>query len=197
MQGRFVAADGTGGPAAIWAAVSLDEQIAAAVDSLRAAEADPDDPAARGRFVDRATGLAAHGWDTFDAALPLLADRDAVRRAAGAEILGRLAHAATDRTLIQTVCDSLIAVATEEVDDGVIDTLAVAAHTAGLTVGTACNLLLRAPAQRRMGAYHLAMVVTSAPEDEPVRKVLRIAADDPDPEVRRWVEIGLETSAAE
>jgi Na+(H+)/acetate symporter ActP len=73
----------------------------------------------------------------------------------------------------------------------------VAAHQAGLTVGTACNLLLRSPSLRRMGAYHLAMVVTDAADDEPIRKVLRIAADDPDPEVRRWVELGLETSGIE
>ena len=92
------------------------------------------------------------------------------------------------------MCDSLIAVGAEEVDDGVVDTLAVAAHEAGLTVGAACNLLLRTPPLRRMGAYHLAMVVSSAPDDEPIRKVLRIAADDPDPEVRRWVELGLETA---
>ncbi len=168
--------------------------MAAAVEALRAAEGDPDDPDRRGRFVALATGLAENGWDAFDAVLPLLADADSVRRAAAAEILGRVGKAATDRTLTQTVCDSLIAVAAEEVDDGVIDTLAVAAHTAGLTVGAACNLLLRSPGQRRMGAYHLAMVVSSAPDDEPIRKVLRIAADDPDPDVRRWVELGLETA---
>ena|GEM_PF-5281999 len=166
--------------------------MAAAVESLRAAEGDPDDPELRGRFVEAATAIARHGWDAFDAALPLLASDDSVGRAAAAEILGRLGEA--HRKLAQTVCDSLIAVAAGEVDDGVIDTLAVSAHRAGLTVGAACNLLLRAPAQRRMGAYHLAMVVSSASEDEPIRKVLRIAADDPDPEVRRWVELGLETA---
>ena len=163
------------------------------MEALRAAELDPDDPAARGRFVAQATAAAEHGWDTFDAALPLLGHDDAVCRSAAVQILGRLAQA--DRAFAQTVCDSLIAVAAEEVDDGLVDTLAVAAHDAGLTVGAACNLLLRTPPLRRMGAYHLAMVVTSGPEDEPVRKVLRIAADDPDPEVRRWVGIGLETAS--
>jgi hypothetical protein len=170
----------------------VDELVAAAVESLRAAELDPDDPALRSRFVDQATAVAQHGWDTFDAVLPLLADGDAVRRSAAAQILGRLGQA--DRTMAQTVCDSLIAVAAEEVDDGVIDTLAESAHQAGLTVGAACNLLLRTPPLRRMGAYHLAMVVASAADVEPIRKVLRIAADDPDPEVRRWVELGLETA---
>ena len=135
--------------------------MAAAVESLRAAEGDPDDPALRGRFVEQATAIARHGWDAFDAVLPLLGDADAVRRSAAAQILGRLAQA--DRTLAQTVCDSLIAVAAEEVDDGVVDTLAVAAHDAGLTVGAACNLLLRTPPLRRMGAYHLAMVVHVRP----------------------------------
>lgn len=168
--------------------------MADAVEALRAAELSPDDPDLRARFVDRAAALASQGWDAFDAVLPLLADPDSVKRSAAAEILGRLGQVATERALIQAVCDSLIALAAEEVDDGVIDALAAAAHTAGLTVGAACNLLLRAPAQRRMGAYHLAMVVTAAPEDEPVRKVLRIAADDPDPEVRRWAELGLETA---
>jgi hypothetical protein len=172
--------------------VSLQEQVTAAVEALRTAESDPDDPALRAAFVEQATAIAGHGWDGFDLALPLLADPDAVRRSAGVQILGRLG--AADRTMAQTVCDSLIAVGAEEVDDGVIDTLAVAAHEAGLTVGTACNLLLRTPPLRRMGAYHLAMVVGSAPDDEPIRKVLRIAADDPDPEVRRWVELGLETA---
>ncbi len=169
--------------------------MAGAVESLRAAELDPDEPDRRAVFVAQATAIARHGWDTFDAVLPLLGDADAVRRSAAAQILGRLAQA--DRTMAQTVCDSLIAVAAEEVDDGVVDTLAECAHQAGLTVGAACNLLLRTPPLRRMGAYHLAMVVTSASDDEPIRKVLRIAADDPDPEVRRWVELGLETAAQE
>jgi len=170
----------------------IDDQLAAAVEALRAAEAAPDDPGLRGRFVDQATALAGHGWDTFDAALPLLGEQDAVRRSAAIQILGRLGEA--ERTMAQTVCDALIAVAAEEVDDGVIDTLAVSAHQAGLTVGAASNLLLRTPPLRRMGAYHLAMVVSSAPEDESIRKVLRIATDDPDPEVRRWAELGLETA---
>jgi hypothetical protein len=170
---------------------SIDEEVAAAVESLRAADRAPDDPARRARFVEQATAVARHGWDAFDGVLPLLGDPDSVRRAAGAQILARVAQA--DRTLAQTVCDSLIAVAAEEVDDGVIDALAVAAHDAGLTVGAASNLLLRTPPLRRMGAYHLAMVATSGREGEPVRKVLRIATDDPDPEVRRWAELGLET----
>ncbi len=168
--------------------------MAAAVESLRASEASPDDPALRGRFVEQATAVGQHGWDAFDAVLPLLGDADPVRRAAAGQMLARLAQA--DRTLAQTVCDSLIAVAAEEVDDGVTDTLAVAAHDAGLTVGAASNLLLRTPPLRRMGAYHLAMVATSGPDGEPVRKVLRIATDDPDPEVRRWAELGLETAEA-
>jgi HEAT repeat protein len=174
---------------------SVDERVAAAVESLRTAERSPDDPDLRGHFVAQATALAEHGWDTFDAVLPLLADDDAVCRAAAAQILGRLGQA--DRATAQTVCDSLIAVAAEEVDDGVVDALRVAAHDAGLTVGAASNLLLRTPPLRRMGAYHLAMVVSSAPEDESIRKVLRIATDDPDPEVRRWAELGLETAALE
>jgi hypothetical protein len=174
---------------------SLDDQVAAAVEGLRACELDPDDPDRRARFVEQATALARHGWDTFDAALPLLAHDDAVCRSAAAQILSRLARA--DRTIAQTVCDSLIAVAAEEVDDGVVDTLAVAAHDAGLTVGAASNLLLRSPPLRRMGAYHLAMVVSSGSSDEPIRKVLRIATNDPDPEVRRWAELGLETAEAE
>ncbi len=175
--------------------MSLAEQVTAAVEARRAAELDPDDPALAAAFVEQATTIAAHEWDAFDAVLPLLGDSDSVRRAAAARILGRLGHA--HRALAQTVCDSLIAVGAEEVDDGVVDTLAVAAHEAGLTVGAACNLLLRTPPLRRMGAYHLAMVVSSSPDDEPIRKVLRIAADDPDPEVRRWVELGLETAAQE
>jgi hypothetical protein len=170
----------------------LDEQVAAAVEAKRAAELDPDDPVLAAAFVEQATAIAEHEWDAFDAVLPLLGDGDAVRRAAAASILGRVGHA--HRALAQTVCDSLIAVGAEEVDDGVVDTLAVAAHEAGLTVGAACNLLLRTPPLRRMGAYHLAMVVSGSPDDEPIRKVLRIAADDPDPEVRRWVELGLETA---
>jgi hypothetical protein len=173
----------------------LDQQVAAAVESLRAAERAPDDPDVQARFVDQATAIAHHGWDAFDAVLPLLAHDDAVCRSAAAQILGRLGQA--DRTLAQTVCDSLIAVGAEEVDDGVVDTLAVAAHRAGLTVGAASNLLLRTPPLRRMGAYHLAMVVTSAPEHESIRRVLRIASDDPDPEVRRWAGIGLETAELE
>ena len=168
--------------------------MAAAVESLRAAELAPDDPDRRGRFVVQATGLAEHGWDTFDAVLPLLGHADAISRSAAAQILSRLAQA--DRTLARDVCDALIAVAAEEVDDGVVDTLAVAAHEAGLTIGAASNLLLRTPPLRRMGAYHLALMVTSASHDEPVRKVLRIASDDPDPEVRRWAGIGLETAEA-
>jgi len=168
--------------------------VAAAVESLRAAERNPDDPALRGRFGEQATAVARHGWDAFDAVLPLLGGPDATSRSAAAQILGRLGQA--DRTLAPDVCDALIAVAAEELDDGVVDTLAVAAHDAGLTVGTASNLLLRTPPLRRMGAYHLAMVVTSASHDEPVRKVLRIATDDPDAEVRRWAGIGLETAQA-
>jgi len=171
---------------------SLDEQVAAAVESLRAAELAADDPGPRAEFVERATAIAQLGWDAFDAALPLLAHPEALYRSAAAQILGRLGRA--DRSLAPDVCDSLIAVAAEEVDDGVVDTLAVAAHDAGLTVGAASNLLLRTPPLRRMGAYHLAMVVSAGPEDEPVRKVLRIATDDPDPHVRRWAEIGLETA---
>jgi HEAT repeat protein len=171
----------------------LADDVEAAVASLRAAEDDPDDLDLRARFVEQATEVAGHGWDTFDAVMPLLADADSVRRSAAVDILGRLGHA--DRTLARTVCDTLIAAGAEEVDDGVVDALAVAAHTAGLTVGAASNLLLRTPPLRRMGAYHLAMVVSGAPEDESIRRVLRIAADDPDPEVRRWAGIGLETAS--
>ena len=172
---------------------SLDEQVAAAVEALRVSELDPDNPDPRSAFVERATAVAQGGWDAFDALLPLLVDADAVRRSAAAQMLGRLGQA--DRTLGHPVCDSLIAAAADEVDDGVVDALVVAAHTAGLSVEAASNLLLRAPTHRRMGAYHLAMVVSSAADNEPIRRVLRIAADDPDPEVRRWAALGLETAA--
>ena len=166
--------------------------VAAAVDALRAAELDPDNPALRAVFVEQATAVAQQGWDAFDALLPLLADGDAVCRSAAAQMLGRLGQA--DRTLGHPVCDCLIAAVADEVDDGVVDAMAVAAHEAGLTVEGASNLLLRAPTHRRMGAYHQAMVVSSSADNEPIRRVLRIASDDPDPEVRRWAALGLETS---
>jgi hypothetical protein len=78
----------------------------------------------------------------------------------------------------------------------VIHAFAVGANLSDLADAEALRLLRSSNASlRRVATYHLAMVVWSDDEDEPLRNELRIAASsDPDPEVRWWAQFGLDSS---
>jgi HEAT repeat protein len=128
----------------------------------------------------------------LDAVAALLADDDAVLRAGAAYLLGRAGQA--DPALATAVRSSLVAAAQDEIDDSVVRALAAAVSAAGLSVDEAVGLMQRGPTLRRIGVYHLAMVVTAGPEDEPVRQALVAAGDDPDPQVRWWARFGLDTA---
>jgi HEAT repeat protein len=128
----------------------------------------------------------------LDAVAALLADDDAVLRAGAAYLLGRAGQA--DPALAAAVRSSLVAAAQDEIDDSVVRALAAAVSAAGLSVNEAIGLMQRGPTLRRIGVYHLAMVVTAGPEDEPVRQALVAADDDPDPQVRWWARFGLDTA---
>ena len=149
-----------------------------------------DDPASS---RDDPDGEVASAVAALDAVAPLLAHDDAVVRAGTAYLLGRVGQA--DAALAPAVREKLVAAAHDEIDDTVIRALAAAVSAAGLRVDEAVALMRLAPTLRRIGVYHLAMVVSAAPEDEPVREALVAAGDDPDPQVRWWARFGLDTSS--
>ncbi len=137
-------------------------------------------------------GEIASAFTALDAIGPLLAHDDAVVRAGTAYLLGRVGQA--DAALAPVVRAVLVAAAQDEIDDSVIRALAAAVSAARLSVDEARGLMHLGPTLRRIGVYHLAMVVSAAPGDEPVRNALVAAGDDPDPQVRWWARFGPDTS---
>ena len=137
-------------------------------------------------------GGRAGATAALDAIAPLLTCDDAVVRAGTAYLLGRLGQA--DEVLAPAVRAKLVEAAADEIDDSVIGALAAAVSAAGMGVDEARALMRLGPTLRRIGVYHLAMVATARPEDEPVRQALVAAGDDPDPQVRWWARFGLDTA---
>jgi hypothetical protein len=131
----------------------------------------------------------------LDAIAPLLAHDDAAVRGGTAYLLGLAGRA--DPAIGPAVRARLIAAAHDEIDDSVVQAIAAGVSAAGLGADEARGLMRLAPTLRRIGVYHLAMVVSAAPEDEPVRRALVAAGDDPDPQVRWWARFGLETSGGD
>ncbi len=143
-------------------------------------------------LIDEPGGEVTSAVAALDAIAPLLAHDDAVVRAGTAYLLGRVGQA--DAALAPMVRARLVEAAQDEIDDSVIRALAAAVSAARLSVDEANGLMRLAPTLRRIGVYHLAMVASAAPEDEPVREALVAAGDDPDPQVRWWAGFGLDTS---
>ncbi len=148
-----------------------------------------DEPAGVSREPDSEVASAV---TALDAVAPLLAHDDATVRSGTAYLLGRIGQA--DAALAPAVRSKLVEAAQDEIDESVIRALAAAVSAARLSVDEANGLMRLGPTLRRIGVYHLAMVASAAPEDEPVRQALAAAGDDPDPQVRWWAGFGLDTS---
>ena len=142
--------------------------------------------------MDEPGGELASAVTALHAIAPLLAHDDAAVRAGTAYLLGRVGQSVS--ALAPLVRSDLVEAAQDEIDDTVIQALAAAVSAAGLSVDEAAGLMRLGPTLRRIGVYHLAMVVSAAPEDDPVREALVAAGDDPDPQVRWWASFGLDTS---